>query len=91
MDWGRYTAHVGSGDAPRFLAEVAGAATVGRPLATTGVAASVVDLCKQLVDAPATRRRSMVAEFVSDSALRILGIDPARARGSADTTRRDRP
>jgi acyl transferase domain-containing protein/NADPH:quinone reductase-like Zn-dependent oxidoreductase/NAD(P)-dependent dehydrogenase (short-subunit alcohol dehydrogenase family) len=79
IDWGRYTAHVGSGDAPRFLAEVAGAATVGRPLATTGVAASVVDVCKQLVDAPATRRRSMVAEFVSDSARRILGIDPARA------------
>jgi NADPH:quinone reductase-like Zn-dependent oxidoreductase len=74
MDWRRYA---GSGPAP-FLAEVLAATPAQASSADATVRAAAVDLRQHLADAPAGRRRSLVAGFVTGHALRILGLDPAR-------------
>jgi acyl carrier protein len=73
MDWQRYVARLGA-DAPRpFLDEVLGA-DGRRSASATSVPAPAGDLCRQFKDAPPLRRRSTVARFVNDCALRILGM-----------------
>jgi acyl transferase domain-containing protein len=72
MDWQRYA---GSRSLP-FLAEILAAATA-KPMREV-VQAAAIDLRQQLAEAPAGRRRSLVAGFVTGHALRILGMDPAR-------------
>jgi myxalamid-type polyketide synthase MxaC len=83
MDWERYAAQ--SASRP-FLNDVLGA-DGQRPASATSVAVPTEDLCRQFNDAPKLRRRPMVAKFVNDCALRILGmtsgkpIDPSMPLG----------
>ena len=87
MDWQRYAARSGTAVAPRpFLDDVLGAD--GQRLAPArSVPMPAGDLWRQFKDAPSPRRRSTVARFVNDCALRILGmasgkpVDPSMPLG----------
>jgi hypothetical protein len=80
MDWQRYAART-TAARRRFLADIlgaghhAGTATSAPPLPP---ALPAEDLRRQITDAPRPRRRAMVSRFVSDCALRILGMDPGK-------------
>jgi len=86
MDWQRYAAQSGTATPRPFLEDVLGA-DGQRPASATSVPVSAEDLCRQFKDAPPLRRRSMVARFVNDCALRILGmasgkpVDPSMPLG----------
>jgi acyl carrier protein len=78
MDWPRYVAQ-SAGAGPRaFLTDVLG--TEGRrQVQETSASVSTGDLRRQFEDAPAPRRRSVIAKFVNDCALRILGMATGKA------------
>jgi acyl carrier protein len=86
MDWQRYAAHSGTAASRPFLKDVLGV-DGQRPALAISIAGPAEDLCRQFNDAPKLRRRSMVARFVNDCALRILGmasgkpIDPSMPLG----------
>ncbi len=78
MDWARFRAHTKDRELAPFLS------TVSQPEAPTRAAASVAvtragDLRQQLADAPATRRRPIIAAFVRERALKVLGLDASKA------------
>ena len=71
MDWPRYAERSGG---PRpFLMDVLGGDDQ-RATVETSVLGPAEDLCRQLEDAPPRRRRWIVASFVNDHALDILGM-----------------
>ena len=73
MDWQRYVARLGAAAPRQFLEDVLG--TDGqRSASATSVLVPAGDLCRQFKEAPPLRRRSTVARFVNDCALRILGM-----------------
>jgi acyl transferase domain-containing protein/NADPH:quinone reductase-like Zn-dependent oxidoreductase/acyl carrier protein len=73
MDWQRYA---GRG-ALALLADLRGPAT-RKPAGAAERGRNVEDLRQQLAAAPAGRHNALVAAFLTDHALRILGIDPAK-------------
>jgi polyketide synthase 12/myxalamid-type polyketide synthase MxaB len=76
MDWRRYAAR--SAAAPRrFLMDLPGRDD-RRTDAQAPAAVPPHDLRRQFEDAPKPRRRSMVAQFISDCALRVLGMDAGK-------------
>jgi acyl transferase domain-containing protein/acyl carrier protein len=75
IDWKRFLGWCAQGAIPPFFAGVAGAAAVADAMP---LRSQHIDLQRQLTDAPASRRRPMVAAFVRERALRALGVDPAK-------------
>nr|WP_294524328.1 type I polyketide synthase [uncultured Rhodopila sp.] len=76
MDWQRYAAR--SAAAPRrFLMEVLGRHD-RRADAEAPAALPPQDLRRQFEETPKPRRRGMVAQFIGDCALRILGMDTGK-------------
>jgi acyl carrier protein len=79
VDWKRFLSWSAQGATPPFFAEVAGAAAMIAPgVGAMPLKSQHVDLQRQLVDAPQSRRRPLVAAFVRERALRALGVDPAK-------------
>jgi NAD(P)-dependent dehydrogenase (short-subunit alcohol dehydrogenase family)/acyl carrier protein len=79
IDWKRFLAWCAQGAIPRFFADVAANTAVVVPTAgATPMNSQQVDLQRQLAEAPASRRRPMVAAFVRERALRALGMDSAK-------------
>jgi NADP-dependent 3-hydroxy acid dehydrogenase YdfG len=86
MDWPRYAAQSG-GSMPRpFLTDVLGT-EVQRRTEEASVSVAVGELRRLFEAAPIARRRSVVASFINDCTLRILGmatgkpIDPSMPLG----------
>jgi acyl transferase domain-containing protein/NAD(P)-dependent dehydrogenase (short-subunit alcohol dehydrogenase family) len=75
MDWLHYAQHTGG--ARPFLADVLGAED-RRAALGANIPAPAEDLRRLLHDAPRGRRRSIVARFVNDCTLRILGMPAAK-------------
>jgi acyl carrier protein len=78
MDWQRYAAQFDSAAPRPFLTDVLGA-DGRRSASAASVPVLAGDLCKLFADAPPPRRRSTVARFVNDRALRILGMASGRS------------
>ncbi len=80
INWPRYLARVVPGGTSALLSEVVGGATAADaswvPLAAPPAS---IDLPAQLASAPPARRRTILAAFVRERALRALGVDPAKA------------
>jgi NADPH:quinone reductase-like Zn-dependent oxidoreductase len=82
MDWRRYVARLGAAAPRQFLEDVLGAHGQ-RSASVTSVPVPAGVLCGQFKDAPPLRRRSTVARFVNNCALRVLGtasgkpVDPS--------------
>jgi acyl transferase domain-containing protein/NADPH:quinone reductase-like Zn-dependent oxidoreductase/NAD(P)-dependent dehydrogenase (short-subunit alcohol dehydrogenase family) len=82
MDWRRYVARLGAAAPRQFLEDVLGAHGQ-RSASVTSVPVPAGVLCRQFKDAPPLRRRSTVARFVNNCALRVLGtasgkpVDPS--------------
>jgi acyl transferase domain-containing protein/acyl carrier protein len=77
-DWRRFVEHLGGADRHPFLAEVVGSAALA-PTRAPVVKPRAAELRDQLAAAPAARRKSIVAAFVRERALRALGLDATRA------------
>jgi acyl carrier protein len=86
MDWERYAAQAGV-TVPRPFLENVLSVDRQRSASATSVQVRPEDLCRQFQDAPPLRRRPMVARFVNDFALRVLGmasgkpVDPSMPLG----------
>jgi polyketide synthase 12/myxalamid-type polyketide synthase MxaB len=77
VDWNRYRQRARHVSSP-FFADVAGAVR-GAMAAATAQAAREEDLRQRVLDAPDARKRGIVQAFVTEKALRALGLDPSRA------------
>ena len=77
-DWRRFVDHFGGASRHPFLAEVVGAAA---PVPARAVVTQErsADLRAQLAGVPPARRKSIVAAFVRERALRVLGVGLASA------------
>jgi acyl transferase domain-containing protein/acyl carrier protein len=80
-DWRRFVDHLGGISQHSFLADVV-EGTSSAPTRTSVAKPHAADLRDQLDAAPTARRRSIVAAFVREGALRALGLDPIRALDS---------
>ena len=78
IDWQRFVDHARHAGSQSFLAEVL---ATDAPAQSRSQAAQrrSIDLHGQLADAPAARRRPIVAAFVRERVLRALGLDPGQA------------
>ena len=75
IDWPTYRARTGRGGHSAFLEELS---QPPAPMARA-TEADATDLPSQLAAAPPTRRRSLLAAFVRERALRSLGLDTGHA------------
>jgi acyl transferase domain-containing protein len=77
MDWPRYAAQSGGTGARPFLMDVL-RTEARRETQETSVSVAAADLRRQVEGAPARRRRSIIASFVNDCTLHILGMATGR-------------
>lgn len=77
-DWRRFVDHLGGVGLHPFFADVVGGAAPA-PTRTPVVKPRAENLRDQLDAAPAARRKSIVAAFMRERALRALGLDATRA------------
>jgi NADPH:quinone reductase-like Zn-dependent oxidoreductase/acyl carrier protein len=78
IDWRRYLERYEQSHVPTLFAHMTEAARTNATSAEQAAAPAAVNFRQQLVEAPESRRRPMLAAFVRERALRALGIDPSK-------------
>ena len=78
IDWPRYLERSRAGRLPIFREIVAATAPVAAPVVPAASGAPRERVIDRIAAAETGRRRSIVAAFVRESALRALGLDPSR-------------
>jgi len=78
VDWARFRAQFAGRPLPPFLSRVAEG---GRPAAKVAKSSEPqgTSIARQLADAPTARRRPLLAAFLRERTLKVLGLDPARS------------
>ena len=76
VDWPRFFAQFAAGRLPPLLSLLA---TEGREVRDTEAAPPEVDLIARLESAPPAKRANLLIAFVHDQAVKVLGLDAARA------------
>jgi hypothetical protein len=78
VDWGLHVARNDSRGFEKFLSNVVvGASTVAKPIGSS--TSGTTGLQEKLAEEPVGRRRPLVANFVREQAIRVLGIDQRKA------------